>query len=307
MAFGRFRHGSRGLRHNNLTATATAFRAEINHPIGNSNDIEIMFNAKHGAAGVNELAEGGKQLADVVKMEAGGGLVKNIERAFAGTGTLALLFFFRRCRIKALRASGGDKMCRQLHALRFAPAQRCGRLSEAKITEANFFQHAQRVSNLGMAGEILERLAHGEVQDLMNVFAFIADVEDLRLVARALAIFTQEFHIGEELHFDGYGAIALACLTASARDIKAEVACTVSVLMGFRDRRKDFADRVKCFDIGHRIAAGSPAYGTLIDKDYIGNVLAAGDALKSVRGGAGASGDAFLRGQRLIQNVMHQG
>ena len=122
------------------------------HPICNLDDIEIMFNAEHGTASVNQLAEGGEQLTHVIKVEAGGGLVENIERAFAGASTLALLFFFRRGRIKALRASCGDKMCRKLHALRFTTAQRGGRLSQTQVAETNFFQHAHLVSDLGMAG-----------------------------------------------------------------------------------------------------------------------------------------------------------
>src|SRR5579859_7925217 len=121
-----FCHGFRRSGHNNLPATAAAFRAEIDNPIGNFYDIEIVFNAEHGTTSVNELAEGGEELANVVKVETGGGLVKNIERAFAGASALALLFFFRRGRIKALRASGGDEMCGQLHALRFTAAQRGG-------------------------------------------------------------------------------------------------------------------------------------------------------------------------------------
>src|SRR5260221_12834737 len=78
MRFCRFCHGFRRAGHNYLSATAAAFRAEIDDPVCNLDDIHIMFNAKHRAAGVNELAEGREQLTDVVKVEAGGGLVENI-------------------------------------------------------------------------------------------------------------------------------------------------------------------------------------------------------------------------------------
>src|SRR5580765_4196535 len=110
-----------------------------------------------------------------------------------------------------------------------------------------------------MAGEILQRFAHREVQHLMNVFAFIADVENLRLVARAFAIFADEFHVSEELHLHGHGAVTLAGFTAAAWNIKTEVARAVAVLVRFSDRRKHFADRVKRLDISYGITAGSPA------------------------------------------------
>src|SRR5258708_38078886 len=189
MRFCRFSPGFRRASHNYLSATAAAFRAEIDDPVCNLDDIHIMFNAENGAAGVNELAEGREQLTDVVKVEAGSGFVENIECALARASALALLLFFRRSGVKALRASGGNKMCRQLHALRFATAQRCGRLPETQVAETNFFQDAHLVSDLGMSGEKLQRLPHREVQDFMNIFAFIADVEDLLLIARAFAIF----------------------------------------------------------------------------------------------------------------------
>ena len=62
----------------------------------------------------------------------------------------------------------------------------------------------------------------------MNVFAFIADIENLRLVARAFAVFANQFDVGEELHLHRHGAVALARLTATAGNIKTEVARAIS-------------------------------------------------------------------------------
>src|SRR6476660_2205928 len=101
MGFCRFCHGFRGARHNNLPAASSAFRAEIDDPIRNFDDIEIMFNAEHGTTSVNELAEGREKLTDIIKVEASRGLVENIEGTFAGASALALLFFFRRGGIKS--------------------------------------------------------------------------------------------------------------------------------------------------------------------------------------------------------------
>src|SRR4029077_13471011 len=183
-----------------------------------------MFYDEDRSTGVDELAESGEKLANVVKVEAGGGLVEDIERALASAGLFALLFFFRRGGIKALRASGRDKMRGQLHALGFAAAERGGGLSQPQVAQAQFFQHAQLVSDLGMPGEKLQRLTHSEVQDLMNMFSLVAHVKDCRFIACAFAIFAKKLDVGEKLHFDRHCPIPLARLAATARNIKREVA-----------------------------------------------------------------------------------
>src|SRR5258708_9173818 len=121
MRFCRFCHGFRRAGHNYLSATAAAFRAEIDDPVCNLDDIHIMFNAKHRAAGVNELAEGREQLTDVVKVEAGGGLVENIECALARSSALALLHFFWRSGIYDLRAPVRYSMSRHLPEAPYHP------------------------------------------------------------------------------------------------------------------------------------------------------------------------------------------
>src|SRR5262249_6655696 len=173
---------------------------------------------------------------DGVKVEAGGGFVKNVERALARAGALALLLLFRRSRIKAGSAARRHEMSRQLHALGFAAAQRGGGLSQAQVAQADFFQHAQLVSDLGMAGEKLQRLAHSEIQNLMDVFSFVANVEDGRFVTRAFAVLTNQFDVGQELHLDGHGPIALARLAAATWYVEAEMAGPKAVLVRLRHR-----------------------------------------------------------------------
>src|SRR5438270_11374339 len=85
-----FCHNFRGAGDHNLPAAVAAFRAEIDQPVGGFYDVEVMLDDKHGAAGLDQLAEGGQELADIVKMEAGGGLVENIESALAGAGFFTL-------------------------------------------------------------------------------------------------------------------------------------------------------------------------------------------------------------------------
>src|SRR5262249_15216444 len=154
-------------RDNDLAAAVATLRTKVDDPIRRLDYIHIMLDHKHGAAGIDQLAEGGQQLADIVKVKAGGWFVKDIERPFAGACLLAPLFLFSSLcfALKSPRTPRGYKMRRQLHALSFTPAQRGGRLSQPQIAEADFLEHAQFVRDLGDAAEKLQSLAHRQVQD----------------------------------------------------------------------------------------------------------------------------------------------
>jgi len=54
----------------------------------------------------------------------------------------------------------------------------------------------------------------------VDVEAFIADVQDAALEARALAFLAHQLDVGEKLHLDRDGAVALAVLAAAARDVE---------------------------------------------------------------------------------------
>ena len=64
-----------------LAAAFAAFGAEVDDPVGGLDDVEIVLDDDERAAAVDELAEGGEQLGDVVEVEAGGGLVEDVEDA----------------------------------------------------------------------------------------------------------------------------------------------------------------------------------------------------------------------------------
>ncbi len=66
-----------------LAAAAAALGAHVDDPIGGFDDVEVMLDDKEGAAAVDEFAEGGEELSYVVEVEAGGGLVEDVEGAAA--------------------------------------------------------------------------------------------------------------------------------------------------------------------------------------------------------------------------------
>src|SRR5882672_10738770 len=99
----------------------------------------------------------------------------------------------------------------------------------------------------------------------MDVLAFVANFEDLRLVARAFTFVADEFHVGQELHFDGDSAISLAILTAPAGDVEGKMSGCKTALLCFRKRGKHVTDYIEGFDVGDRIRPGRASDGRLID------------------------------------------
>ncbi len=67
-----------------LAAGAAAFGAHVDDPVGGFDDVEVVLDDEEGAAAVDEFAEGGEELGDVVEVEAGGGLVEDVEGAASG-------------------------------------------------------------------------------------------------------------------------------------------------------------------------------------------------------------------------------
>ena len=83
----------------------------------------------------------------------------------------------------------------------------------------------------------------------MNVKTAILDIENALLVARSFAFFADQFHIRQELHFHGHGAIALAIFAPPAWNIEREMTCRVAAALRLRSACEDFANQIECFHI----------------------------------------------------------
>src|SRR5262249_54075316 len=91
------------------------------------------------------------------------------------------------------------------------------------------------------------------LQHLMNILSAIPDLQHFRLEAFPLALLANQFHVGQELHFDNHRAVALASLAATAWDVEGKVPRRESALVSLGCPGKEFAYSVKSFDISHRI------------------------------------------------------
>ena len=97
------------------TAVFAAFGAEVEDPVGIADDVEVVLDDDDGVAEIGETVKDFEELADVVEVKAGGGLVEQVESA-AG---LAL-----------------GEFAGQLHALGLTAGESCCALAEVHIAQA---------------------------------------------------------------------------------------------------------------------------------------------------------------------------
>src|SRR5687767_14951589 len=101
-----------------LAAGGAGFGAEVNHPVGALDHVEVVLDHDHGVPGVDQAVEDLDEDADVVEVEAGGGLVEDVELA-------------------ALTLASVGQLARDLEPLRLAAGERSGGLAETQIAEAD--------------------------------------------------------------------------------------------------------------------------------------------------------------------------
>ena len=197
-----------------------------------------------------------EELAHVVEVKAGGGLVEQVESA-AG---LAL-----------------GKLAGQLHALRFAAGERGGALAEMYIAEADIDEGLQLLANVGHVCEDGERVFDGEVEHVGDGVALEFYGQRFLVVAAAVADFTLNIDVGHEVHFNAPLAVALAGFAASTGDVKAESAGLVAAFARLGQHGEEIADGREDLCVGGRIGARGAADGRLVDTHDLVELLRAGE------------------------------
>ena len=131
----------------------------------------------------------------------------------------------------------------EFHALSFASAERWWPTGRGANIRARLLPARLSLSPIfGMPEKKCRASFTVMFEDVVDVLALVADVEDLGLVAGAFALLAGEFDVGEELHLDGDGAIALAGFATSAGNVEGEMSGGEAVLLRFGQRGEEFAD-----------------------------------------------------------------
>ena len=97
-----------------LPAGLAAIGAEVDHPVGRGDDIEVVLDDHHGIAHVNQAIEDGQQAVDVGEMKTRRRLIQDVEASAAGHPA---------------------KLRRELDSLGLTAGERGARLAEREIAE----------------------------------------------------------------------------------------------------------------------------------------------------------------------------
>ena len=237
----------RSLRHD-LTAPSASLRPQVDHPVGPLDDVKVVLDHKHGVARFHEPLEDSQQLPHVGHVEAGRGLVEDVERL---TG----------------RPLG--ELPRELHPLGLAAGERGGGLAEVEVVEADVVERLQFAGDVGGVGKEFECLADLHVQQFGDVLPLPANLERVFGKPHAITDLTGHPDIGQEIHVEPDRAVALAGLAPPAGHVEAESPGLPAPLLGFREHREQAADVVPDLDVCGRVAPGRAADRRLVDHNHL--------------------------------------
>src|SRR5437016_5603538 len=121
---------------------------------------------------------------------------------------------------------GATQVRGELQSLRFSAGERCCRLSETQVAEANFIQHSELGNNLRNIDEKSQGLADRQLQYLVNILPVIPHLQNATLEARASALFADEFNVRQKLHLHGDRAVTLAGFAPATRHVEGKMTGT---------------------------------------------------------------------------------
>src|SRR5262249_35587111 len=177
------------------------------------------------------------------------------------------------------------------------------RLAEPQVSEANIFKHLQLFRDFRDICEEQDSFADGHLEHLIDVLALVQHFQNAAFVARAFALFTDQFDVGEKLHFDRYRPVALADLASASRYVEGETPGIVAARLRFARGGEDVANVIERFDVGNRVRSRRSTDRALIDKNDVGDPLYA--VLDDSRSRSSIS--SIKRGfQRFEQAVVYQ-
>src|SRR6185369_330622 len=100
-------------------ALCTASRAQVNHPVGGFNHVQMMFDNNHCVPKVCQSIEDMEQFLHIIEMQTSRGFVENVQ---------------------GLSRRPLAELLGQLDSLSFAAGKRCGRLTQPNISKSHIDQ-----------------------------------------------------------------------------------------------------------------------------------------------------------------------
>ena len=175
--------------------------------------------------------------------------------------------------IDCLAGRAFGQLGRQLGALRFTAGERCGGLPQLNVAQTDLAHGLQTACDLRHVGEELTRFIHRHIQHFVDVFALVAHLERLLVIAAPLAHIAGNVNVRQKVHFDFEQAVTRAGLTAAALDIEGKTACAVAARLCVRRFGKQVADIVEHARISRRIGTRRTSDRRLVNVDDLVEIL----------------------------------
>ena len=153
----------------------------------------------------------------------------------------------------------------QLDALGLAARECRGGLTETDVSEADVDERLEVAVDRGDRLEEIGGLLDRHVENLRDGLALVVHLEGLAVVPRTVTHLAGNVDVGQEVHLDLDGSLALARLAASALDVEREPSWLVAAHLRFGRRCEQRADLVEDTRVGRRIRARCPTDRRLID------------------------------------------
>ena len=144
---------------------------------------------------------------------------------------------------------------------------------------------------------------HGHIQHVGNVFALIAHLQRLPVIALAAAHVAGNIHVGEKVHLYLHKPVAGAGFAPAAPDVEGKAARVIAPQLCVVGLGKKLPYIRKHARIGGRIGAGRAPDGALVDGDDLVNIFKPLYPLTAARPHLHA---VFLLGKGLIKHLVYQ-
>ena len=215
--------------------------------------------------GFNELAQGAHEFGDVVKVQAGGGLVQQKQGAAvrAQRQSLPADAGRRRLGLASLATVTGQK-AGEFEALCLTTGQRGHRLAKLDVFQPHVHDGLQRAYHLAVIGKQLAGFAHRQVEHVSHVHHHGAAVgvaaldfhfQNFGAVTLAVAVSAAQVDITQKLHLNMLKARATASRATAIAAVEAELGRRVTALTRQRRKGKQLAHRVPGAHIAGRVRA----------------------------------------------------
>ena len=231
-----FAQGARGVRagvlahlfwvalDHHATASVAAFGPQVNQPVAGADHIQVVFDDDQRMPCLQQAAQGAHEFGDVVKVQPGGGLVKQKQGAFARQRLTAV----------ARRLGGLGQEPGQFQALGLATTQGGHGLAQAHVFQTHFNNGLQGAQHIAVLGKQLDGFAHGEVEQVRNVqkppAALDLDLQHLGPKTLAIAVGATQINVAQKLHFHMLKARPATGGAAPVATVGAELRCGVAAL-----------------------------------------------------------------------------